>query len=184
MQITHSTWMNQSVMVLNAAYEAMTYVPAARAIAILQQRDSKNRPMATAMKNHDSGFTVRSQHLTVPLPEIIVLSKYVYIEHNVEVHEHSQASAPAILRRDKNQCGYCNDLAFTIDHIIPQSRGGADTWSNLIAACSSCNARKADMTPEEAGMPLLWPPKVPRWDEKRQRQIWRSIILDDVEMSA
>jgi 5-methylcytosine-specific restriction endonuclease McrA len=47
------------------------------------------------------------------------------------------------------------------EHIVPQSRGGAWSWMNLVAACAVCNARKAARTPEEAGMPLACLPCVP-----------------------
>jgi 5-methylcytosine-specific restriction endonuclease McrA len=51
---------------------------------------------------------------------------------------------------------------FTLDHIIPRSRGGRNTWGNTACACFRCNQRKADRTPHEAGMPMLWEPKTPR----------------------
>ncbi|RDI30224.1 HNH endonuclease [Rhodococcus sp. AG1013] len=65
--------------------------------------------------------------------------------------------------------------ARTVDHVFPRSRGGGDTYDNLVAACADCNGRKADRTPEEAGMPLLWIPRAPREDLKRQRAIWRDL---------
>lgn len=57
-------------------------------------------------------------------------------------------------------CAYCGTTEGTIevDHIIPESRGGTDAWSNLVPACAACNAQKGDRTPEEAGMPLRIPP--------------------------
>jgi 5-methylcytosine-specific restriction endonuclease McrA len=72
-------------------------------------------------------------------------------------------------------CGYCGrrpgDLQrgrrlsrrdYTIDHILPVSRGGKNTWGNTICACAACNQRKADRLPHEANMKLLWEPKRPR----------------------
>lgn len=64
-----------------------------------------------------------------------------------------------ILKRDGNRCQYCgthDDL--TIDHVIPRSRGGADTWENLVTACHRCNHRKGNRTPREADMPLMREP--------------------------
>ena len=58
---------------------------------------------------------------------------------------------------------------------MPQSRGGKNVWGNLIAACFDCNQLKADQTPEEAGMRLLWPPKVPSFDSKMQKTIWKEL---------
>jgi 5-methylcytosine-specific restriction endonuclease McrA len=51
--------------------------------------------------------------------------------------------------------------ALTIDHIVPASRGGPLSWMNTVAACRDCNSRKADRTPDEARMPLLFAPFVP-----------------------
>jgi 5-methylcytosine-specific restriction endonuclease McrA len=67
-----------------------------------------------------------------------------------------------ILKRDNHQCQYCgatHDL--TIDHVLPRSREGKSTWTNLVAACKLCNSKKGDYTPEEAGMPLRRAPFKP-----------------------
>lgn len=49
----------------------------------------------------------------------------------------------------------------TLDHIVPKARGGSDSWENLVCACTSCNNKKGDRTPAEAGMPLLKSPFKP-----------------------
>lgn len=63
----------------------------------------------------------------------------------------------AILARDGHRCRYCasTNKILAVDHIVPFSRGGSADPSNLAAACKSCNSRKKDRTPEEAGMQLL-----------------------------
>ena len=70
-----------------------------------------------------------------------------------------------LIRRDRQTCAYCGDAhdlrELTVDHILPASRGGPLSWMNTVAACRACNARKADRTPEEARMPLLFTPYVP-----------------------
>ena len=71
----------------------------------------------------------------------------------------------ALFRRDKFTCLYCGESyaphGLTRDHVKPSSRGGADTWENVVTACRACNLVKADKTPEEAGMPLLALPFAP-----------------------
>lgn len=59
--------------------------------------------------------------------------------------------------RDGFSCRYCGVFAdpLCIDHVVPQSRGGSHRIENLVTACKSCNSRKSDRTPEDAGMPLL-----------------------------
>lgn len=68
-----------------------------------------------------------------------------------------------IFHRDDYTCQYCGKKIKnpTIDHIFPKSRGGKNSWENLITACPECNFYKADRTPEEAGMELLSEPKKP-----------------------
>lgn len=51
----------------------------------------------------------------------------------------------------------------TVDHVVPKSHGGQSTWTNLVASCSPCNARKRDRTPDEARMPLARKPHVPAY---------------------
>ena len=68
-----------------------------------------------------------------------------------------------ILTRDLNACQYCGVVfpssSLTLDHVLPQSRGGRGTWENLLTCCHSCNRRKRDRTPEEAGMALIRMPR-------------------------
>jgi hypothetical protein len=70
-----------------------------------------------------------------------------------------------LFRRDRHTCAYCGqvfgDRDLQCEHIQPESRGGPGTWMNLVTACGHCNGRKADRTPEEARMPLLYLPYVP-----------------------
>jgi HNH endonuclease len=70
-----------------------------------------------------------------------------------------------LFRRDRMTCAYCgqrfNERDLSCEHILPQARGGRWTWMNLVTACGPCNGRKADRTPEEAGMPLVYLPYVP-----------------------
>jgi hypothetical protein len=74
-------------------------------------------------------------------------------------------SKDKLLRRDRMTCAYCgqhfNERDLQCEHILPESRGGAWSWMNLVTACAWCNGRKADRTPEEARMPLLYLPYVP-----------------------
>ena len=70
-----------------------------------------------------------------------------------------------LLRRDRMTCAYCGqefrERDLQCEHILPESRGGAWSWMNLVTACAWCNGRKADRTPEEARMPLMYLPYVP-----------------------
>ena len=70
-----------------------------------------------------------------------------------------------LFRRDNHMCLYCGDYLYdcelTRDHVIPVSRGGTDTWENVVTACRICNHRKADYLLEDIDMQLLAVPYVP-----------------------
>jgi hypothetical protein len=98
------------------------------------------------------------------LPKVIRLLKMIKVPFHYGPEYFSKSG---VLRRDNHTCGYCGKSAkdgvtLTHDHIIPRSRGGADSWENAITACQKCNSKKSDRTPEEAHMPLLWEPWVPQ----------------------
>tara|TARA_A100001037_G_scaffold304655_1_gene342159 strand:- start:15806 stop:16396 length:591 start_codon:yes stop_codon:yes gene_type:complete len=75
----------------------------------------------------------------------------------------------ALFRRDLNVCLYCggtfSDGTLTRDHVVPGSRGGRDTWDNVVAACKRCNHHKGSRLLEECGMGLLALPYVPNFAE-------------------
>lgn len=75
----------------------------------------------------------------------------------------------ALFRRDQQLCLYCGrrfaDRDLTRDHILPRSRGGRDTWLNVVTACRRCNQHKGRFTPEEWGVELLALPYTPNHAE-------------------
>jgi hypothetical protein len=77
-------------------------------------------------------------------------------------HAHVGLTKHRLFARDRNICGYCGDRFaegdLTVEHIVPVSRGGRHEWTNVVTACRSCNTRKGNRQPEEAGMPLLYVP--------------------------
>lgn len=76
-----------------------------------------------------------------------------------------KVSNKSLFARDHHRCAYCGNYfdseELTKDHIKPKVNGGKNTWMNLITSCKPCNNRKADRTPEKAGMPLKYQPYVP-----------------------
>lgn len=71
-----------------------------------------------------------------------------------------------VLLRDGFMCQYCGGRPhtrdLTMDHVVPRARGGATRWTNVVAACRSCNHKKGSRTPDEARMALLRSPHEPR----------------------
>ncbi len=104
------------------------------------------------------GKLLHSVSMSMPFPSVLRLGFYVKIPYKNII-----LSRKNILRRDGHRCQFCgrSDIALTVDHVIPSSRGGEDTWENLVCACVRCNNRKGDRTPEEADMPLRRKPMRP-----------------------
>ncbi len=71
-----------------------------------------------------------------------------------------------LFARDRNQCQYCGrhfpTSELSIDHVLPRTQGGGDSWTNLVCACVRCNARKGGRTPEQAGIALVRKPLQPK----------------------
>jgi hypothetical protein len=70
--------------------------------------------------------------------------------------------------------GHCRD------HVLPISKGGRDTWQNVVTACWHCNVRKGNRTPAQASMPLLAVPYRPSWVEHLILSN-RNILADQME---
>jgi 5-methylcytosine-specific restriction endonuclease McrA len=72
-----------------------------------------------------------------------------------------------LMLRDGFTCQYCGHRRpvreLDIDHVVPRSRAGEDSWTNLVTACQPCNRRKGRCTPNEANMPLIRHPLAPHW---------------------
>ena len=138
------------VLLLNATFEPLAVVTAKRAVVLMLT--GKAECVEAAL---DAAF--HSENLTVPAPSVMRLSRYVRVPYRRAV----PMTRAGVLRRDGRRCAYCAKRADTIDHVVPRSRGGTHTWDNCVAACRSCNSRKADRLIEEIGWTLDFVPKPP-----------------------
>ena len=137
-------------LVLNAGYEPLAVVSFRRALVLVM--NEKATVLASDGEHPVFGIDGRWDR-----PSVIVLRRYVRVPHTRQV----PLTRRGVLRRDGNRCAYCGARATTIDHVLPQSRGGRWTWLNTVAACARCNNRKGNRLPREAGMPLRIAPYVP-----------------------
>ena len=138
------------VLMLNASYEALGVVSAKRAFTMLAK--------GKIVMEKTTAVSVRSGRRPFLVPSVIRLLDYARVPRKSRA-----MSRRSILARDAHTCQYCLTpfpaSQLTLDHIIPQSRGGANSWENLVVACFPCNNVKAARTPEEAGMPLQRRPR-------------------------
>ncbi|HEU5109716.1 MAG TPA: HNH endonuclease [Micromonosporaceae bacterium] len=96
-----------------------------------------------------------------PVPRVVRLVRYIVTRWRYS--KGPAWSRAGVMHRDGRRCGYCAGPATTVDHVLPRSRGGRNTWRNTVAACYGCNQRKGDRTPAEAGMVLRFEPAAPTW---------------------
>lgn len=114
-------------------------------------------------------YTAGGDHL--PLPAVARTTKYYKLYHHKFGIKFSRQN---VFARDNYSCQYCGQLLarnqLTYDHVIPKSRFSdpkmASTWNNIVTACYKCNFKKADQTPQEAGMKLLAQPIIPKFSIK------------------
>ena len=135
------------VLVLNASYEPLNITSWRRAVVLLLKGKAEQL-------EHNGHYL----YADFPLPTVIRLRQYVNVPY-----KEIPLTRRNVLERDRHACQYCSyrgeDL--TLDHVIPRSRGGGDTWENLVAACVRCNVKKGNRTPKEANMPLRSQPRRP-----------------------
>ena len=128
---------HQTILVLNASYEPINFTNWKRAIVLLM----KNKAQALGKR-------------------VIRLVNYIKLPYAKLAQ--NKPSRTMIYKRDGHKCQYCGSTKeLTIDHIIPRSRGGEDTWENLVVACMPCNTRKSDKLLEETNLVLQTIPRKP-----------------------
>ncbi len=153
-----------SVLLLNASYEPLSVIPQRRAVSLMI-RDRVDRAS-------EESFVIKGIANEFYVPVVLRLRRYINVPRRG-----MRWTRQNVLRRDEYCCAYCGIQAgvrhhgkviaakdFTVDHIIPRSRGGKSTWGNTVCACPQCNQRKGNHTPHEIGMSLRWEPKIPRVD--------------------
>ncbi len=158
-------------LVLNAGYEPLAVVSFKRALVLVMS------DKATVVERVDDQ-PVWGVQGAYDRPAVILLTRYV----RVPGARRAPVTRRGVLRRDAHRCGYCSKGATTIDHVLPRSRGGADSWENLVACCLRCNNLKGDRTPQEMGWELRWvlqPPRGAQWTVRgteRADPVWEPYL--------
>lgn len=145
--------LKQSVIVFSKNYLPINQITIKRAIILLVT--GKAEPLDFG---ETKNIPVHSPTVVFLVPQRIRL-KINHIEKSWRV---PAVTRREVLRRDKHSCQYCgSNKQLTLDHVIPISKGGKHSWDNVVAACESCNNRKGDRVPQQAGMILRAKPKAP-----------------------
>lgn len=139
----------QKTLVVDSSFIARSIISTERAFVISYKGN------AEVVAEHPETFNLVNPELTIYKPSIIRVFKYVkQTMHKVPLTREN------IYRRDNYECVYCGcstQKLLTLDHVIPQSKGGKNTWDNLVTACKACNSEKADLTLAEYGKEIPEP---------------------------
>jgi len=149
--------MTRDVLLLNASEEVISVIDWQKAINLLFSGK------ATKPYNYSHSYSIKTNSGVFELPAAIMLINYVRIPFRKV-----GLTKKNIIKRDDGICQYCacklNSKNSTVDHVLPKSRGGGNSWTNLVASCHPCNLRKGNRTPSEANMKLLRQPQAPGKD--------------------
>jgi 5-methylcytosine-specific restriction endonuclease McrA len=102
-----------------------------------------------------------AESITIKVPAVAVVRRKIAL-----VKSGAKFSKINVCLRDDFTCMYCGKKLpmsqLNYDHVIPRDQGGKTVWNNIVMACYPCNSKKANKTPEEAGMRLLTVPRQPK----------------------
>lgn len=192
--------LDSSVLVLNRHYSPVNLTTARRAFCMLFAEIAEAVAMVDesyqnydfhtwaelsvyrAMDSHGDNDWVRTPSLLLLVPRIIRVLNY-----DKPRTYRVRLTRKNLYFRDDNMCQYCGrrfkSRDLNIDHVVPRSRGGRDTWDNLVCACISCNVCKGSRLPEEAGMTLIRRPIRPKLNpaivahvSKEKYSSWKSFL--------
>ena len=144
----------EQTLLLNATYEPLKVVRWQKAVTLWCQGKVE------VISVHDR--EVRSVSISLKLPSVIRLLRYIRIKYRFGYVPFSRAN---IYARDNHTCQYCglrfqlNELTF--DHVVPVAQGGRKDWENIVTCCITCNRRKGGRTPVEARMRVVRKPRRP-----------------------
>lgn len=144
--------MSKKTLLLNASYEVLSFIPEKKVFKFLV------KDKVEVVSTWEEFITWGSGKLKHP--SILRLKNHV--RRNFF---NANFSRKALIKRDKGICQYCSKKLIasqiTIDHVLPRAQGGGTSFTNCVICCQTCNAKKADRTPEQAAMVLLKKPTHP-----------------------
>jgi len=164
--------LDNPTLVLNRNWQPVNVATVSRALVLLWNDSARVVDPAdyrlytwadwSGFRPRDDEQFIQAVRLRLRVPEVIVLSAYDRLPSAAV-----SFSRRNVFKRDHWACQYCGGQPggeeLTIDHVLPRSQGGTSTWENCVLACIGCDKRKADRTPQQAGMQLRKAPVRPAW---------------------
>lgn len=168
--------LSKPVLILNKVFQPIQLATAKRAFVLLYGGSAHAIDESGEEYDFDLWRTLPIRQEDDALP---VIAGALRVPRVLHLHRYDRTPRLSVrltrrnlMFRDAHQCQYCGKKPairdLNIDHVMPRSRGGADSWENLVTACRVCNLRKGWKTPEEANMRLARRPFRPRWSMTAQ----------------
>jgi len=159
-------------LVLNRNWQPVNVATVARALVLLWNESARAVDPAdyrtyawedwSRLRPREGERFIQAVQFRLRVPEVITLSDYDRLPAASVTF-----SRRNIFKRDRFTCQYCGvqpgSEELTLDHVVPRAQGGESRWDNCVLACMECNRRKANRTPEQAGMRLKHKPVRPTW---------------------
>jgi 5-methylcytosine-specific restriction endonuclease McrA len=164
--------LERPTLVLNRNWQPVNVATVARALVLLWKESARvvdphdYRTYTwtdwSQLRVRDGDSFIQAIRSRLRAPEVIVLDRYDRLSSAAV-----SFSRRNLFKRDHWTCQYCGIQPggdeLTIDHVMPRSQDGTSTWENCVLACVTCNKRKADRTPQQAGLKLRHAPVRPLW---------------------
>ena len=197
-----SNLLNELVLVLNKDYlavqiadvkDCISFLFTEKAKVITESYDTYSfeawAKITKELKN-DTEFaskyvgTIKSPSYELFIPQVVILKNGTYNTNTIKAIRFSRKN---VFQRDNNTCQYCLKKfpkgELNIDHVIPKSRGGDNSWKNVVASCIYCNAKKGNKLLSEIKWTLPQEPKEPKWKshigltfDKVRRNYWENFL--------
>lgn len=171
-------------LVLNADYRPLSYYP-------LSTWNWKDAVRAICMDRvhivAEYEKVVRSPSIELRLPSVLCLKNYISLNRSPVFTRFN------VFLRDGFACVYCGETDdLTFDHLLPRSKGGKTSWTNIVTACGPCNLRKGRKSPGEVGLRMPYKPHKPssyelmemgrRFPPNYLHESWLDFLYWDVEL--
>ena len=164
--------LQRPTLVLNRNWQPVRVATVARALVLLWNETARVVDPVdyqtydwndwSQLQPRDEESFIQAVRFRFRVPEVITLTDYDRLPQGAVTF-----SRRNIFKRDRFVCQYCgrqvSSEELTVDHVVPRAQGGKSSWENCVLACVDCNMRKADRTPDQAGMQLRRQPVRPKW---------------------
>lgn len=165
MKITKKSQLNVGVLKLDMAWRPVAWISPQKAAKYYETNKILNE-IGSTCAHFMGGVNRKTQEQShLEIKPIIVVKGKLYDGKNF--FKTPGLTNDLLFKRDKYTCAYCGNLFSTLDlsrdHVVPKFQKGKDIWQNVVTSCKPCNHKKANRTPTEADMALLFDPYVPSY---------------------